>query len=121
MTRQARGQLGYCSGLAAEQAVAQDYMRRGYAIACERWRGTAGEIDLIAQDGDGFIFIEVKKSRDFGRAAERLSARQQQRLWQTAEEFIGTQPKGALTEVRFDVSLVNQFGDIQVIENAIGH
>lgn len=118
---QARGRSGYHAGIAAEQIVAQDYARRGYPILHQRWRGAAGEIDLIARDGRGLIFVEVKKSRDFERAAERLDARQMSRLQRAAEEFLGTQPRGALTDMRFDVALVNGHGDIRVIENAFGH
>lgn len=118
--RRIEGRRGYHAGLSAESSVARDYERRGLPIARHRWRGEAGEIDLIAHDGDGLVFIEVKKSRSFACAAERLSARQISRLQTAAEEFLGTQPGGALTDVRFDVALVNGRGEMRVIENAIG-
>ncbi|SMX29964.1 hypothetical protein TRP8649_04104 [Pelagimonas phthalicica] len=120
-TRKSRGQTGYHAGVAAEDCVAQDYERRGYPLACKRWRGAGGEVDLILRDGQGLVFVEVKKSRDFARAAERLSARQMLRLQAAAEEFLATEPNGSLTEVRFDVALVNGMGEIRVIENAFGH
>lgn len=118
MNRQTNGESGYHAGLAAEHAIARDYERRGYPIARRRWRGQGGEIDLIARDGDGIVFIEVKKSRSFDRALQRLSTRQQARLYSAAEEYLGTQPAGALTDVRFDVALVDGRGAIRVIENA---
>lgn len=118
--RRREGRRGYHAGLSAEGRVAQDYERRGFPLARQRWRGQAGEIDLIVRDGDGLVFVEVKKSRSFSRAAERLTARQVARLQRAAEEFLGTQPRGSLTEVRFDVALVNARGEMQVIENAIG-
>lgn len=118
--RQLTGATGYHSGLAAEDRIAMDYERRGFPIARRRWRGSGGEIDLIAQDGDGLVFIEVKQSRSFDRALSRLTARQMARIQTSAEEFLGTQPKGSLTEVRFDVAVVNQYGDLQILENAIG-
>lgn len=118
--RRRRGLLGYESGASAELRVAQDYERRGFPIARRRWRGEAGEIDLIAQDGEGLVIIEVKKSRTFDSAAERLSTRQMARLQVAAEEYLGTQPRGSLTEVRFDLALVNARGEMQVIENAFG-
>ncbi|WP_323766982.1 YraN family protein [Antarctobacter sp.] len=117
--RQATGQQGYHAGLAAEDGVASDYARRGYPLMARRWRGQSGEIDLVVQDGDGVIMVEVKKSRSFARAADRLSQRQISRLMQAAEEFLGTQPRGSLTDVRFDVALVNAHGEIRVIENAL--
>ena len=85
-----------------------------------RWRGQGGEIDLILRDGDGLIFVEVKQSRCLARAAESLSHRQMQRICASAEEFLGTQPRGSLTDVRFDLALVDQRGDMQIIENAFG-
>ncbi len=101
--------------------IAQDYERRGFAVARRRWRGQSGEIDLIVQDGEGLIFIEVKQSRSFDCAAQALSQAQMPRVYRTAEEFLGTQPLGSLTDVRFDVALVTGFGDTQIIENAFDH
>ncbi|MBD3665826.1 YraN family protein [Sulfitobacter aestuariivivens] len=123
MTRigQHRGQMAYEAGAAAECRIAQDYARRGYAVARRRWRGKGGEIDLILRDGDDLIFVEVKKSRDFHRAAENLTARQMQRICNAAEEFLADEPSGSLTNVRFDVALVDQHGQTQIIENAFGH
>lgn len=115
------GVISYHSGLAAEHQVAADYSRRGYELCQQRWRGKGGEIDLIARDGDGFIFIEVKKSRDFARAVERLSQRQLQRIHNAANEFIGQMPLGLDTPARIDVALVNSVGQIEIIENAYGH
>lgn len=78
-TRQRTGRIGYHAGEAAEKRIALDYERRGFTVARRRWRGKSGEVDLIVRDGTGLIFVEVKKSRSFARAAERLSARQMQK------------------------------------------
>ncbi len=118
--RQHRGEMAHYSGVAAEHCVAQDYQRRGYAVANQRWRGKGAEIDLILRDGAGLIFVEVKKARDFARAAASLSARQMQRIYQAAEEFLSGEPAGTLTDVRFDVALVDAHGQTQIIENAFG-
>jgi len=116
-----RGSMSFHAGLAAEGRIAQDYERRGFPLERQRWRGKSGEIDLIVQDGEGFIFIEVKQSRSFDRAAQRVSAAQMRRIYNCAAEFLGTQPRGSLTDVRFDVALVNGCGETQIIENAFGH
>ena len=115
-----RSEMSYHAGMAAEGCVAQDYERRGFAIARRRWRGKSGEIDLIVRDGAGLIFVEVKQSKDFARAALRVTPRQMQRIYASAEEFLATEPAGSLTEVRFDVALVNGHGDTRIIENAFG-
>ncbi|WP_143526081.1 YraN family protein [Roseivivax lentus] len=114
------GQMAYRGGLAAEAGVAEDYLRRGYRLAETRWRGKAGEVDLILRDAEALIFVEVKKSRSFARAAERVSPRQMARLCAAAEEFVAGEPRGALTEMRFDVALQNAHGEIRIIENAFG-
>lgn len=119
--RQHRGRMAFHAGVAAELRIAQDYERRGFAVARRRWRGAGGEIDLILRDGAGLIFVEVKKSRSLTCAAESLSSRQMQRIYASAEEFLGTEPLGSLTDVRFDVALVDATGDMQIIENAFGH
>lgn len=121
MVRHHRGRTAFHSGMAAENRIAQDYERRGFNVARRRWRGKGGEIDLIIQDGNGLIFVEVKQSRCLARAAESLSVRQMQRIYHSAEEYLGTQPLGSLTDVRFDVALVDGQGDMQIIENAFGH
>ena len=115
------GAVGYHAGLAAEAQVARHYQRSGKPIAAERWRGQGGEIDLVARDGEAFVFVEVKKSKTHKRAAERLSARQMRRIYATASEYLGHTPRGQLSEVRFDVALVDAVGRIEVIENAFGH
>lgn len=116
-----RGKVAFHAGMAAENRIAQDYERRGFTVARRRWRGKGGEIDLVIRDGSGLIFVEVKKSRDFIRAAASLSARQMQRIYASAEEYLGQEPNGSLTEVRFDVALVDGYGATQIIENAFGH
>jgi len=115
------GAVSYYAGLAAEDQVAADYDRRGHEMCQHRWRGKGGEIDLIARDGDGYIFVEVKKSRDFVRAVERLTQRQLQRIYDAATEFLGQTVNGLDTPARIDVALVNAAGQIQIIENAYGH
>lgn len=112
------GAVSYHSGRVAEDQVAQIYSRAGRQIAARRWRGQSGEIDLIARDGAGVIFIEVKKSTTHAMAAERLSNRQMARIYGAAAEFLAGEPGGQATSARFDVALVDSMGRIEVLENA---
>lgn len=116
--RRHRGVLAYHAGASAERQVEDDYARRGYPIARRRWRGQSGEVDLIVHDGDGLVFVEVKKSRDHARAMEHLTPRQINRIWHAAEEYLTHTPRGALTDVRIDVALVDTHGQISILENA---
>ena len=118
--RSDKGQRAYQSGAAAENAVERLYQDRGLETAARRWRRRGvGELDLVMRDGDALVFIEVKKSRDFARAAEALTPRQMARLYDGATAFLADQPNGELTECRFDVALVNGNGEIQILENAL--
>ena len=112
------GARSYHAGFAAEEQVAQLYDRSGRAVCARRWRGSAGEIDLIARDGAEVIFIEVKQSKTHALAAEHLTARQMARIYGAASEFLAGEPAGQMTEVRFDVALVDAVGRIEVLENA---
>lgn len=119
--RHHRGRAAHFAGEAAEFRIAQDYERRGFAIARKRWQGQGGEIDLILRGAGGLVFVEVKKAGNLARAAESLSQRQMKRICQSAEEFLAAEPAGSLTNVRFDVALVDGQGQTQIIENAFGH
>ena len=112
------GTTAYHAGLAAEDIVANDYAKRDHIVAARRWRGKAGEIDLIARDGDTVVFVEVKKSRSFATAASRLGRKQMERILASASEFLAGEPCGQLTDVRFDLAMVNGLGGLSVIENA---
>ena len=113
-----RGVVAWHRGMAAEETVARHYSETGREIAARRWRGLFGEIDLIAREGEEVVFIEVKSASTHARAAERLSRRQQLRIYGAAEEFLAGEPRGMLTISRFDVALVDASGRIEVIENA---
>ncbi|MBK0327111.1 YraN family protein [Rhodobacteraceae bacterium F11138] len=116
-----RGRMAHYGGEAAEQQIARDYERRGYVVACRRWRGAGGEIDLIARNGDEIVFVEVKKSRTRQGAAERINRRQIARIQASAQEFLEGEPMGQLTPMRFDVALVDANGVFEIVENAFGH
>ena len=113
------GLTSYHAGLAAEASVARDYTARGYQIASTRFKTASGEIDLIARKDDRLIFVEVKKSRSFAKAAAALSQRQMMRIYTAASEFLAGEPKGQESDARFDVALVNGEGQIDIVENAI--
>ena len=112
------GARSYHAGFAAEEQVAQLYDRSGRMVCARRWRGSACEIDLIARDGAEVIFIEVKQSKTHALAAQHLTPRQMARIYGAASEFLAGEPAGQLTDVRFDVALVDAVGRIEVLENA---
>ena len=110
--------MAYHSGLAAEEIVLSDYARRGFPAARQRWRGSAGEIDLIVEDGEGLIFVEVKKAETHEIAATRLSPGQLGRICASASEYLALMPRGQSTDCRVDLALVDSVGRVAIIENA---
>ena len=116
--RKARGLTNCLAGHAAEASVARLYEDRGVAICARNWRGTVGEIDLIGRDGDVVVFVEVKQSRTHDLAASHLSRDQIARIFASVEEFVASEPRGLLTDVRIDLALVDGQGRIDVLENA---
>lgn len=113
-----RGLRAWASGHAAEDIVARRYEGEGKPVLDRRWRGRGGEIDIVAREGEALVFVEVKKARSFEEAAWRLGARQIARLCAAASEYLGGQPRGQDSEMRFDLALVDGSGAVRVIENA---
>lgn len=114
------GRPNYHAGRAAEGAVEADYRGRGRPIVDRRWRGGGGEIDLVAADGDGLIFVEVKKSRTHDSALARVTRRQADRICRAAAAYLEGSPRGQLTPARFDVATVDARGEVRILENAFG-
>lgn len=118
--RHMRGQAAYLAGLAAENSVERQYLARGLDLVARRWRGARAEIDMILFDGETVIFVEVKKSRSFDLALQSFGLAQRRRILQAAEEYLGSVGMGQLTDMRFDLALVDDRGAVDIIENAFG-
>ncbi|MDD9921460.1 MAG: YraN family protein [Boseongicola sp.] len=117
MNCHAQGKTNYHNGLAAEDCVERVYCERDAALLARRWRGTAGEIDLVFRQRGTLIFVEVKLAATCASAATRLSARQLDRVMQTAEEFALTQGSHRDLDLRIDLAAVNKHGRVEIHEN----
>lgn len=88
----------------AGEAQAAEYLRnKGYVILAAGYHSRFGEIDLIAKKRKAVVFVEVKlrKNAAFSRAAEAVTPAKQQRLRQTALQWMAE--NGEPDEARFDV------------------
>ncbi len=112
-----RGMRSHLTGLAAEEAVARHYDAVGRPVCARRWRGQWGEIDLIARDGDQLVLIEVKQSRTHDEAMSHITQAQVERVFNAAAEYVVGEPDGAMTDLRFDLALVDAVGRVVVHEN----
>lgn len=84
----------------------------GYSIVAVNFRCRAGEIDIVAIDGDELVFAEVKTRRGeaYGQAEESISSVRAERLAAVAEEFLRSRsafPYGSETPWRIDLVCVN--------------
>lgn len=94
-------------GRLGERIACRHLMRQGFDILARRFRTRAGEIDLIAFEGDLLVFVEVKtrESREYGDPYEFVDWEKQQRFRRAAEEFISRHDLGRYS-YRFDIVTV---------------
>ncbi|MEB3160469.1 MAG: YraN family protein [Synechocystis sp.] len=103
-------------GKAGEKLVAAWISQQGWRVLHQRWRGRQGEIDLIVHipESQTLAFVEVKTRRGGNWDQGGLMAvdfRKQQKLWQTANYFLGHHPQWAERPCRFDVAVVFCYGE----------
>lgn len=102
---------------------------KGYVLLATNFRCRAGEIDIVAEQGDQLVFVEVKARRGdaYGTAEESISSARAERLAEVAEEFIRTGRGGEFssgTQWRIDLVCLNmdrggKLFAINHIENAV--
>lgn len=119
--RRDRGRRAYNSGLAAEDRAVALYRAAGLRLLETRWRGKSGEIDLILADGDQIVFAEVKQSRTHDAAIAGLRPAQARRIHAAGSEYLGQCPNGQLTDVRFDLAVVDGAGRCDILEGFFSH
>jgi putative endonuclease len=81
-------------------------MLRGWRIVARRWRGPAGELDLVARRGGVLAVIEVKRRRTRDDAALAVTPSSRIRLRRAALAFVARNPELARLALRFDAMLV---------------
>jgi putative endonuclease len=78
------------TGAAAEELAARFLEGQGLAIVARNYRCHAGEIDLVARDGDTLVFVEVRlRSSDaFGGAGASIDAAKQRRILRATRHYL---------------------------------
>ncbi|MEV0949215.1 YraN family protein [Promicromonospora sp. NPDC050249] len=114
-------------GRYGERVALRHVVSRGWQVLDTNWRGTDGELDIVALDDDVLVVIEVKtrSGHGFGHPAEAVTARKLARIkrltgqWLTvfrerlvaarlAEEALPGSPVPVLPDVR------TRFGAIRI-------
>jgi putative endonuclease len=87
------------------ERVAEAHLRgQGMVILDRNWRCPAGELDIVAREGDVLVFCEVKTRRGvgFGHPVEAVTGVKQRRLRTLAHRWLAAHDEHA-PELRFDV------------------
>jgi putative endonuclease len=123
----ARGSLGGESacvvdrsqqGAAAETEAARLLIAAGYCIVERNFRCKAGELDIVARDGDVLVFVEVRSRADdaHGSAVEMIRHAKQRRVARVAMYYLAT-VEPVFEECRFDIVAITA-GDAVLIKDA---
>ena len=108
-----------------EQEAAAFLSKQGLIIVAQNYRCRAGEIDIIAKDGQTLVFCEVKYRFDSsaGDPAAAVDYRKQQTIFRVAQWYMQTNRLPENTPCRFDVVAMTGVGeDLQIrwIPDAFG-
>jgi len=96
-------------GKAGEEQAAAALEAKGMKIICRNYRSKAGEIDIIALDGETVVFVEVKAWSSYGLEDLQysLNDRKKHKIIKTANYFLSENRKYSNMTIRFDVVFVN--------------
>lgn len=116
-----RQRLGWRGERLAERYLAG----RGLTILERNYRCSAGEADLIAQDGDTLVFVEVRTRRgqDYGSPEESITTRKQAHLLAVAQAYLAER---GLSDIAWRIDVVavemsarGELLRVEHIENAV--
>lgn len=94
------------TGKLGEDYTADYLERQGYTLLSRNYRGSGGEIDLIAQGGGYLLFVEVKTrgKRSLYAPAYAITPRKRGYLTRTAQQYLAQHSLDL--QPRFDAALV---------------
>ena len=89
------------AGAQAEALAARFLEAHGLAIVARNVRSRLGEIDLVAREGATLVFVEVRlrRSRDYGGAAESITAAKRARIRRAAELYLARLPRAPVCRI----------------------
>jgi putative endonuclease len=77
-------------GRRGEALAAAHLLHQGYVMVARNWRCPAGEIDIVARDGDCLVLVEVRTRRGgaFGTPEESITPRKQAKMVEVAQTYM---------------------------------
>lgn len=91
------------------EALAEEHLRRkGMLVLARNYRCRAGEIDLVARDGDTVVFVEVKerRGRSHGSAVEAVGWSKRRKVARAARMYAAVHGLSD-APLRFDVVAID--------------
>ena len=104
-------------GRDGEERAAVFLAARGFTIVARNVRAAAGEIDLVALDGDTLVFCEIRTRRSAGQggALESVTPAKQRQVVRVAQHFLTRHPRLYAHPIRFDVVAIDIRDDTAAI------
>lgn len=112
-------------GRRGEEIAARALARRGYRIVARNWHCPAGEVDIVAQDGQVWAFVEVRTRRGtrFGTPEESITAAKQTRMVDVALSYLAEYEIGdvdwRLDLVAVELDRAGRLVRVEVLENVV--
>ncbi len=78
-------------GQRGEEVAAGYLSQQGYALLARNWRCPAGEVDIVAREGETLAFVEVRTRRAgsrLGTPEESVTPRKQARMIEVAQTYL---------------------------------
>lgn len=77
-------------GQRGEEIAVAHLQGQGYSILDRNWRCSAGELDIVAREGETLAFVEVRTRRGnrFGSAEESITPAKQAKLVELAQTYL---------------------------------
>ena len=99
-------------GNAGEAQAAFLLEEKGMRIVSKNFRSSAGEVDIIALDGETIVFVEVKTWSAYGIDAleQAIDVKKQRKIIETSKYFLMLHRKYRYMAVRFDVIFISPKG-----------
>ncbi len=108
-------------GNQGEEMAAAYLKDKGYAIVCRNYRCPVGEIDLVARDGEYWVFVEVRSrwAAGYSTPEQSITKAKKHKLWQLGAYYLQNEI-GREVICRFDLIGISAHGKSPVINHIKG-
>ena len=92
-------------GRRGEEIAVAYLQRQGYRVMARNWRCPAGELDIVAREGETLAFVEVRTRRGdrFGTPEESITPTKQAKLVELAQTYL---QENGLTDQNWRIDVV---------------